>query len=394
MNEQRREVNDRMDHPDFAALRKDFPLLGRKTYLNSGSYCVLAESVKAAFESYLEDRSTVGANWDFWVLKYETVRRRVAQFLGAEPDEIAITASASAGLNALSSALEFTGRRNKIVVSDFEFPTNAQIWHAQERRGARVVHAHRAQDGYIPLEQFEELIDEETDLVAVTHVCYSNGAKLDIPGIVRLAHARGAKVLVDCYQSVGALGFDVKALGVDFAVGGMLKYLLGTAGIGFLYVRESLIQGLVPTNSGWFAQADIGAMDISANQPSLSSRRFEAGTPPVVNCYAAEAGLSYLLGVGSEAVEARILALTGRCMDRLDAIGWPSVTPRRDDRRGPTVAIPSVDAGLLTKKLMERGIVTSHRSGNIRAAFHFYNNDEDIETFIDAMTDLRASLRA
>jgi selenocysteine lyase/cysteine desulfurase len=379
--------------PDFAALRRDFPLLERKTYLNSGSYCALAESVKAAFDAYMDERLTVGANWDLWVMKNEAVRERVAVLLGAHPDEIAITASASAGLNALASAFDFTGRRNKIVVSDFEFPTNAQIWHAQERRGAKVVHARQAQDGYIPLEHFDELIDEETKLVAVTHVCYLNGAKLDIPGIVRLAHARGAKVLVDCYQSVGAIGFDVKELDVDFAVGGMLKYLLGTAGIGFLYVRESLIQGLIPTNTGWLAQADIAAMDISANTPSPTARRFEAGTPPVANCYAAEAGLNYLLAVGGEAVEARIMALTGRCMDRLEEIGWPSVTPKRDVRRGPTVAVPSSDADLLTKKLMQRGIVTSHRSGNIRAAFHFYNNDEDIENFVAAMTDLRAELR-
>jgi selenocysteine lyase/cysteine desulfurase len=318
----------------------------------------------------------------------------MAVLLGAASDEIAITTSASAGLNALASAFDFNGRRNKIVISDFEFPTNAQIWHAQAPRGARVVHARRAQDGYIPLEHFAELIDEETKLVAITHVCYLNGAKLDIPGIVRLAHARGAKVLVDCFQSVGALGFDVKALDIDFAVGGMLKYLLGTAGIGFLYVRAALIPDLVPTNSGWFAQADIGAMDITDNHPSPTARRFEAGTPPVVNCYAAEAGLDYLLAIGGEAVEARVLALTRRCMDRLEEIGWPSVTPRADERRGPTVAVPSSDAGLLTKRLMERGIVMSHRGGNIRAAFHFYNNDDDIETFIGALKDLRAELRA
>ena len=378
--------------PDFAALRKDFPLLERKTYLNSGSYCALAGSVKAAFEAYMEDRLLVGANWNLWVTKNEAVRANMATLLGAHPDEVAITASASAGINALASAFDFSGRRNKIVVSDFEFPTNAQIWHAQERRGAKVVHAHRAQDGYIPLEHFEDLIDEETQLVAVTQICYLNGARLDIPGIIRLAHARGAKVLVDCYQGIGALGFDVKALDVDFAVGGMLKYLLGTAGIGFLYVRDSLIQNLIPTNSGWFAQEDIAAMDISANRPSPTARRFEAGTPPVVNCYAAEAGLKYLLAVGGEAVEARIRTLTRHCMDRLEEIGWPSATPRQDERRGPTVAIPSRDAGLLTQKLMERDIVTSHRGGNIRAAFHFYNNDEDIERFIAALTDLRTEL--
>ena len=131
---------------------------------------------------------------------------------------------------------------------------------------------------------------------------------------------------------------------MDFAVGGMLKYLLGTAGIGFLYVRESFIRALVPTNSGWFAQAEIGAMDITANRPAPNARRFEAGTPPVVNCYAAEAGLKILLAVGTAAIEQRMLALTRRCMQRLEEIGWPSVTPTQDERRGATVAVPSRDS--------------------------------------------------
>src|ERR1700683_618092 len=246
---------------NFEALRKEFPLLQRKTYLNSGSYCALANEVRAAFDAYMEDRLLVGANWDVWVTKNESVRNLTATLLHASPDEIAVTASVSAGLNALASALTFTGPRNKVVVSDFEFPTNAQIWHAQEPRGAKVVHVPRAADGYIPLENFAAAIDERTQLVAITHVCFRNGAKLDIPGIVRLAHAKGAKVLLDCYQSVGSLDIDIKALDVDFAAGGMLKYLLGTAGIGFLYVRDSCLAALVPSSSGWFAQADIGAMD-------------------------------------------------------------------------------------------------------------------------------------
>jgi len=263
-----------MEH-NFETLRKEFPVLQRKTYLNSGSYCALANEVRAAFDAYMEDRLLVGANWDVWVMKNESVRNLTATLLHASPDEIAVTASVSAGLNALASALQFTGPRNKVVVSDFEFPTNAQIWHAQEPRGAKVVHVPRAADGYIPTEMFEKAIDEQTQLVAITHVCFRNGAKLDIPGIVRIARARGAKVLLDCYQSVGSLDIDVKALDVDFAAGGMLKYLLGTAGIGFLYARDSCVKSLLPTNSGWFAQANIQAMDISAEFLRLMQSRGE-----------------------------------------------------------------------------------------------------------------------
>jgi selenocysteine lyase/cysteine desulfurase len=378
--------------PNFRALRGEFPVLKRKTYLNSGSYCALANNVRAAFDAYMEDRLLVGANWDVWIGKNESVRALTAQLLHASPDEIAVTASVSAGLNALASSLSFSGTRNKVVISDFEFPTNAQIWHAQAPRGARVVHVPRSADGYIPLENFADAIDEQTQLVAITHVCFRNGAKLDVPGIVRLARAKGAMVLLDCYQAVGSLDIDVKALDVDFAAGGMLKYLLGTAGIGFLYVRDSFAKSLLPMNSGWFAQADIAAMDITGNRPAPNARRFEAGTPPVVNCYAAEAGLKFLLGVGTPAIAKRNFALTRRCMERLQEIGWPSVTPSEDDRRGATVAVRSRSSGALSAELMKRDIITSHRDDNIRASFHFYNNEDDVESFIAAMKALRGSL--
>jgi selenocysteine lyase/cysteine desulfurase len=196
--------------------------------------------------------------------------------------------------------------------------------------------------------------------------------------------------LLDCYQSVGSLDIDVKALDVDFAVGGTLKYLLGTAGLGFLYVRDTFVQSLLPTNSGWFAQTDIGAMDITANRPAPSARRFEAGTPAVVNCYASEAGLQILLGVGTPAIEKRVYALTRRCMQRLEEIGWPSITPIQNERRGATVAIPARAAPELCAQLMKRDIVTSSRDDNVRASFHYYNNEDDIESFVVAMKHMRS----
>lgn len=374
---------------DFEALRRRFPVLARKTYLNSGSYCALADSVRAAINAYMDERLEVGANWDVWVAKNEAVRHAMAAVLHAAPEEIAVTASASAGLNALASALDFRGPRNTVVVSDFEFPTSAQIWHAQEPRGARIVHVPRAANGDIPLEHFARAIDARTQLVAVTQVCFRNGVQLDIAGIVRLAHARGARVLLDCYQAVGALDVDVRRLDVDFAVGGMLKYLLGTAGIGFLYVRGALIPQLTPTHSGWFAQEDIFAMDIGANRPARSARRFEAGTPAVVNCYAAEAGLALILEVGTPAIEARVRALTRRCLDALAALGWASVTPAADARRGPMVCVPAREAAQLLAALLAEDIVVSVRDDNIRAGIHFYNTEEDIDRFVAALAARR-----
>ncbi len=295
--------------PDWANIRSLFPVLEKKTYLNSCAYGALATDVTDALQRYIRDRQEKGTDWNYWVERNDSVRNAVASFLGADPDEIAVTASASAGINSVASALNFDQARNNVVISEFEFPTNAQIWYAQELRGAKVVRVPE-KDGYIPVEHFESAIDDETLIVAVTQVCFRNGARLDIPAIAEVARRKGALLLMDGYQGFGTMDFDVHQAGVDFAVGGMLKYLLGTAGIGFLYVRESLIESLVPTATGWFAQSDIFAMDTSGYNPSPTARRFEMGTPPVPNCYAAEAGLQILEDVGLPAIEYRIGELT------------------------------------------------------------------------------------
>ena len=378
---------------DVERLRERFPTLAHKTYLNSGSYGLLSLEVRQAFEQYLTGREERGSDWPGWMQRYEALRARVAKLLNAGDDEIAITASASAGINSLASALDFTGPRNKVVASDFEFPTSGQIWHAQERRGARIVHVAEDSQGNIPLGHFERAIDAQTRIVAITHVCFRNGAKLDVAGVVKLAHAKGALVILDCFQSVGATEVDVKALGVDFAVGGMLKYLLGTAGIGFMFCRRELAATLTPSVSGWFAQEDSHVMDIHHNIPAPTAARFQAGTPPVPNCYAASAGIDIILGLGVAEIEAHIRALSGRCMDRLLQIGCKLATPRDDTGRGPTVAICATDDNALVAKLAAANIVTSCRDGNVRAMFHCYNNQEDVDTLVRELLANRALLK-
>ena len=134
------------------------------------------------------------------------------------------------------------------------------------------------ENGEIPLEHYADRIDERTALVSLAHVCYRNGARQDAKAVTELAHEHGALVLLDAYQSLGTMPIDVKKLGVDILVGGSLKYLLGSAGLAFMYVREGL--DLEPTATGWFAQSDVMALDIYAHAPSKSARRFESGTPP------------------------------------------------------------------------------------------------------------------
>lgn len=378
---------------DAKAFRARFPTLQSKTYINSGAYGLLAAEVRAAFEAYLDARLHSGSEWGWWVEREEAVRNGMAALLRASPDEIAVTASASAGTNALASALDFSGERNKVVVSNFEFPTSSQIWHAQERRGVRVEHVPEDASGYIPIEHFARAIDETTAIVAVAHVCFRNGAKQDIRAIVELAKAKGALVLLDCYQSVGATDIDVKALGVDFATGGMLKYLLGTAGIGFFYARAELIQQIDPTVTGWFAQRDIFAMNIFKHEPALTARRFEMGTPPVPNCYAAEAGIKIINDIGTAAIELHIRGLTRTAIERLLAMGAKLATPTDDARRGPSVMVKSTDDHTLVDRLGKRNIAVSCRDGNVRAMFHAYNNEDDISALVEGLTANRDLLR-
>lgn len=355
-----------------------FPVLERKTYLNSCSYGALAVHVREAFRQYLDARDEKGSDWDWWVMQNESVRRAMAAFLGATPDEIAITTSASAGINALASALDFDGSRDTVVMSDFEFPTNGQIWQAQRARGARVVRV-LAREGYITTESFAQAIDERTRLVAITNVCFRNGARLDVAAIAELARQAGAMILVDGYQSLGSLQFDVKDVGIDFLVGGNLKYLLGTAGIGFFYVRRDLVESLQPTVTGWFAQENIGAMDHTRHHPARNARRFESGTPPVPATYAAEAGIRILQDIGMANVERRIVALVDKVFARAVAAGYRIVTPPERERHAAMVNIVCTDAERLVAELEASDIVASCRDNALRVSLHFYNDGRDID---------------
>lgn len=371
--------------------RSRFPIFEHSVYLNSCSHGALSREVEAAYHAYLDSRHARGADWEAWCAKNETVRGRLARLLGATPAEIAVTTSASAALNSLVSALAPTAERNRVVISDFEFPTVGQIWHAQEDCGLEVVTA-RERDGAVPLEELERLVDGRTLLVSIAHVCYRNGAMNDVARVVELAHARGAMVLLDAYQAVGAVPLDVCASGVDFAIGGVLKYLLSSAGVGFLYVREDRIESLSPHATGWFAQADIGAMDMHHHRPAPDARRFESGTPSVPNLFAAEAGLGLVLEIGVERIRAHVLPLTERLKEGIAELGGTLATPTDPLRHGAMIALRSTDDQALVARLQERRIITSCRDGNLRVSPHFYNTETDIDALFEALAANRTLL--
>jgi selenocysteine lyase/cysteine desulfurase len=370
---------------DVDELRAHFPTLAKKTYFQSGGYGLLSNQGKAALEQYIADRVNEGAAWADWGQRTERVRAKFARLLNAEPSEIAIVPSASAGINAVASAIDFGGARNRVLVSNFEFPTSGQIWHAQEQRGARVEHIAEDARGCIPLEHFERALDDRTAIVAISDVCYRTGARLDVAGVVRIAHAHGALVILDCFQSAGVQHLDVRELGVDFVVGGTQKYLLGSSGLAFLYADAERTAELVPSVSGWHAQANQGEMDIFHNLPAPDARRFQQGTPAMPCLYTGEAGLDLILELGTREIEAYVRELSGRCLDRLKAASIAVATPRDDDLRGPMIALPSLDAPGLVARLDEANIVTSSRDGNVRVMFHAYNNDADVERLIEVL---------
>ncbi len=367
-----------------AAIRGEFPIFEHTTYLNSCSQGALSLRVRRAYEEYLDGWDANGAEWGHWVERAEAARAAFARLLGARPGEIAVTTSVSQGVSGIVSALPL-GERPRIVISEYEFPTVGQIAHAQELRGAEVVHVRPDADGSIPPERFAAVVDERTALVCCTTISYRTGHRHDVAEIARIAHDAGALCLADSYQAIGAIDLDARALGVDFVTGGTVKYLLASAGLGFLYVRGELLPELLPTQTGWFADEDIFRMDISDYSPAADARRFDAGTPPVPNIYGGLAGVSIVEEAGTRVIEDHIAGLAERLIEGLDELGAVVVTPREPGRRGPLVCVESTDVRTLVDTLAATRIVCSERDSNLRIALHLYNVDEDVDTILAAL---------
>jgi len=383
-------VSNRLLQGVGEAVRADFPIFEHATYLNSCSQGALSLRVRAAVEEWIAGWDENGAEWEFWVERNEAARSGFSGLLHASSDEVAVTTSVSQAVSAFVSALDFSGERNRIVISDYEFPTIGQIAHAQALRGAEVVRIPPEADGSIPPERFAAEIDERTALVCCTAVSFRTGHRHDVAAIAEIAHASGALVLADSYQAVGALELDVRTLGADVITGGTVKYLLGSAGLAFMWLRGPLLESLTPTQTGWFADEDIFAMSIADYSPHSTARRFDSGTPPVPSLYPGTAGMELIAEVGAPAIEKHVLELGSRLIDRLDEIGATVVTPREPERRGPLVCVRSTDVVRLCYELSEEErIVTSHRDDALRIALHLYNIDEDVDRVVAALAARR-----
>jgi selenocysteine lyase/cysteine desulfurase len=366
-----------------SALRSRFPILREKTYLYNCSQGALSDAVEGGMRDYAESWRTSPAPWDEWIAAYEALRIEFARFINAAPDEVAIVTSASAGINPVASALQFE-KRNRVVMSEYEFPTMGHIWLAQRPRGAEVQFLHGV-DNRVPTEAYERAIDDRTCIVPLTHVSFLNGSRSDVAAICQIAHANGALVFLDGYQDCGTRPLDVKALDVDFFVTGTLKYLLGPPGLGFLYVRRELVERLTPTVTSWMSQRDVFAFRTQHLDLAPAARRFEGGTPPIPNIYQARPALDLLVRTGMENVAEQIERLARAFLQGARDLGIESKTPA--DSVGPLAVLRATDSAALIGKLTERGIVASTRHDGVRFAFHVYNTMEDVHRALAALEE-------
>jgi selenocysteine lyase/cysteine desulfurase len=373
-----------MSAASLDTFRAQFPILGRRIYVNSCSQGALSIPVEAAFARYIESWHAHGSPWEDWVDEVERLRARAAAAIGADADEVAIVPSASAGISAVATALPFDDERRKVVLGELEFPTMAHVWLAQQPRGAEIAWA-RASGETLPVEAYAAQIDDRTRIVSVTHVSFRNGYRADVPRVVASCRERGALVFLDDYQRTGTAPLDVHALGVDFLVTGALKYLLGPAGIAFLYVRRALIEQLTPLTTGWFGRVNPFAFASDRLDWSHTARRFEAGTPPVPNAFAAVAGLDLLQSVGLDTIASQVARLVERFVSGARDGGFELLTPRDAARHGPLVVLRAIDAVELVKRLATRGIIASARGSGVRISFHAYNTDDDVDAVLRAL---------
>lgn len=372
---------------DLDAVRARIPILATHVPMNACSQAPQSAPARAAAEAYLASWARDGMDWDTWMAEVEAARADFAALVGGAPEDVAVATSVSQATASVASGLDYTGRRCRVVVSGAEFPTVGHVWLAQERFGAEVVHVPVRADGTIPLEAYAAAIDERTAVVSAAHVYYQNGWKQDVGAIADVAHARGALLFVDAYQSLGTAPFDAPASGADFVTGGNLKYLMGIPGIAFVWVRPGMAPLLQPAVTGWFGRAEPFAFDATRLDWAEGARRLDLGTPPILEAYVARAGMAWIRELGLEEIGRWTRSLAGRLIDEGTARGLTVLGPTDPARRSPSTAFAVADSHAVEAALRERGIITSARGPAIRLAPHFYSTREDVDRALDGLAE-------
>jgi kynureninase len=372
-------------------------VLERKSYLISASLGPLPRRARALVDGYLRDWAEIGAPEPLWheriFPRLRGVKELFAALIGADAGELALQSNVSAALSSVASCLDLSGDRRRIVVSDLDFPTEGQIWCAQERRGAEVVFVPSADGLTVPVEAYERVIDERTALVCMNRVLYRSGALLDAGAVCRLAREAGALSVVDDYHGAGVVPVDVHELGCDFYTAGVLKWLCGGPGLAFLYVRAALLPSLEPTVTGWWAQPEPFSFSLHEAGYHATARRFELGTHPAPVAFLAHAGLEIVSEVTPARIRARQAELTERAIALADEAGIAVRSPRPAELRGGSVNLRvGPDALSLAEALYRRDVCVDARGDGIRVAPHFFSDEAEIDHLFAELGRLRPGM--
>ena len=379
-------------HRELIAWRKEFPILQRKTYLNSCSLGALSTRSMAGMARFQELWNEYGASawYKLWLGEIAEVREKFARIIGAQPHEIAIAPNVSAALSEIATGLDM-GERNRVVMADLDFPTLAYQWMAKQRLGIEIDFVESPDRITVPTDQLLAAIDERTGLVATSRVFYLSGYIQDIAAVTRRAHDQGALVLIDDYQGTGQIPLDVKALDIDFLVTGTLKWLMGGPGLAFIYVREDLIPRLRPSVTGWWGSRDMFEFRTGVFEYRDDAQRLEAGTPAVAPIFAANASLDIVFEIGVDRIRERTRWLADDLVRRIQRRGWTLLSPADGAMRSSIVMLGMERPDELVDGLKQRGIIVDSRPGRLRISPHFYNTVEENELVIAALDDLLAA---
>jgi kynureninase len=374
---------------DLTSYRERFPILTETTYLISHSLGPMPLEAKARLDAYAEMwmKRGIRAWGEGWWETPMTVGDQIARLIGAPPGSTVMHQNVTVASAVVLSCFPFTSERRRIVYGEGEFPSVRYLHQAQAGRGVDV----RVVPGE---DELVEAIDEQTQLVLLSHVLFKTSRIQEVEPVIARAHEVGAHVLLDAYQSVGAVPLDVTALGVDFATGGSVKWLCGGPGAGWLYVRPDLAERLEPTLVGWQAHADPFAFEPEIRY-AAGAARFLTGTPNVPALYAATAGYDIVEEIGVARIRERSLELTDYLIGLLDEAGLELVSPRKPERRGGTVVVRVAAAAEAHAELQRRGILCDFRPEvGIRLGPHFFTTEDELEGAVAAIREIAATRAA
>lgn len=381
-----------IEHPELLTYRDEFPILQRKTYLNTCSLGALSKRSMTGVQQFMEVWNEWGAHawYDIWLGEIAKARQKFASLIGAQLHEVAIAPSVSVALSSIATAIDYS-KRNTVVMSEMDFPTLSYQWLVKQRLGVSCDYVESPDHITVPLEAFEAAVDDKTALVATSRVFYTSGYIQDIRAIADIAHRNGAYILVDDYQGTGQIPLNVVSLDIDFLVTGSLKWLLGGPGLAFVYIREGLIPALQPTITGWFGNRKQFEFALHDFEFRPDATRIEMGTPALAAVYAASAGLDIVLEVSVESICERTRYLTNDLIARAREHGWTVRATQEPEHRTSIVMLELAEPQEVVSQLISRGIITDSRPGLLRISPYFYNTIEENAIVVDAIAEILAA---